>query len=77
MENLSGDPLKGRILALATNKVGKTRLGRLSRDKHSSILRKFVTNSRKKFHDIDPRGLYHKTLRIRNLLEMDRSRNKL
>ncbi len=77
MENLLGATLRGRILALPTNKVGKTRLGRLSRDKHSSILRKFVTYSRKKFYDIDPRGLYHKTLRIRNLLEMDRSRNKL
>ncbi len=44
---------------------------RLTRDKHSSLLRKLITYARKKVYNIGPRGLYHKTLftDIQNKLE--------
>ncbi len=53
MKNLSEAPLKGRPLAgaLATNK-----LERLARDKHSGLLRKFVTCGGEKFYNIVPRA---------------------
>jgi hypothetical protein len=37
-----------------------TRLERLARDKHSSLLQKFVTYGRKKFYNIVPRCRCHK-----------------
>jgi hypothetical protein len=38
-----------------------TRLERLVRDKHSSLLRKFVNYGQKKFYNIGPRVQSHKT----------------
>jgi hypothetical protein len=64
VKHLSGAPLKGRFLALPTN---KTMLERLARSKHFGVLRKFVTYGRKKFCNIGPWGLYYKTYYGRNL----------
>jgi hypothetical protein len=53
--------------------VGKAR----ARGKHSSLLRKSVNYGRKKFYNTGPWGLNYKTLRISNLRENVRFRNKL
>jgi len=45
LKNLSGAPLYGRLLASNTN----TRLERLARDKHYTLLQKSVNYDRKKF----------------------------
>jgi hypothetical protein len=45
----------------------QTWLERIARDKHSSLLQKFVTYGRKEFYNISSRGLYHKTYYGRNL----------
>ncbi len=45
---LSGAPLKGRLLALLTHKE------RPASDKHSSLLGTCVNYVRKKFHNIGP-----------------------
>ncbi len=55
---LSGDPLEGRLLASPTNT--KTRLERLARDKHFSLLRKYVIDGREKFYSTGPRGQAYK-----------------
>jgi hypothetical protein len=47
MKLLSSGPLKGRPFDL-THKH-KTKLERLAKDKHSSLLSKFVTNYQKRF----------------------------
>jgi hypothetical protein len=39
-----------------------TRLERVVREKHTSLLRKIVTIGRKKFYNTDPWGQYYKTL---------------
>ncbi len=52
MKNLSGPPLEGRRL---THKY-YTRLERLARDKHSSLLRKSVNYDRNKFYDTGSRS---------------------
>ncbi len=46
-------PLWDRLLTLPTNI--KTGLEKLAKDKHSSLLQKFVTYGRKKFHNIGHR----------------------
>jgi hypothetical protein len=48
--DLKGAPLYVRLLDLAHKH--KTRLAKLARDKHSSLLRTFVNYGRKKFYEI-------------------------
>ncbi len=52
IENVSGTPLQGRLPCLAHKQ--QTRLGRLPRDKPSSLLRQFVNYCRKKFYKANP-----------------------
>ncbi len=52
-------------------------LKRHARDNHPSVLQTFLNNAHKNCYNIGPRGLYYKTLRIRNLWEMDRFYSKL
>jgi hypothetical protein len=62
MKHLSGVPLYGRLLALPTNNG-------LGWSKHSSLLRKNITYSRKKFYNIGPRSKFKcsSSLNIRHL----------
>jgi hypothetical protein len=60
MKNLEDASTLGEAPGLAHKQ--KTKLERLARYKHSSLLRKFVTYGRKKFYNIGPRGGVHNTL---------------
>ncbi len=62
MEHLSGGPLWA-IVPGKTHKH-KTRMERLAKDKHSSLLQKFVTYGRKKFDRIGPWSRSHKTFQM-------------
>ncbi len=50
--HLKGAPL---MKALALNCKHETKLERLARNKHSSLLRKFINYGHKKFYNIRPR----------------------
>ncbi len=54
---LNGAPLKKSTLILFNQGYPKheARLEKLARDKHSSLLQRFVTYGRKKFYNIMPR----------------------
>jgi hypothetical protein len=54
VKHLSGAPLYGRLFDLPTNI--RPRLERLARDKHSTLLQKFVNYSHKKFYRIGSGG---------------------
>jgi hypothetical protein len=54
MEHLEDAPLKGRLPAHTRKRY--TRLERLARDKHSSLLRTLINYGRKKFYNIGPRA---------------------
>jgi hypothetical protein len=47
--------------------TSRTRLERLARDKHSSLLRKFVNYEPDKFHNIGPRVQSYKTFYVHDL----------
>ncbi len=55
-----------RIFILSQS-VCQNRLQTLARNKHSCLLQKYVNYGHKKFYNIVPRGLYHKTYYGHNL----------
>jgi hypothetical protein len=67
MKHLPGVPLYGRLLALPTNNG-------LGWSKHSSLLQKTITYSRKKFYNIGPRSIFKcsSSLNIRHLWHLNK-----
>ncbi len=65
VKHLKDVPFQGRPLAL-THKQ-QTKLERLARYKHSSLLRKFVNYEPDKFHNIGPRVQSYKTFYVCDL----------
>ena len=55
------------MVASCLANIHYTSLERVAMGKRTSLLQKLVNYDRKKFYNIGPRGLYHKTYYGRNL----------